>query len=882
MNDTGVDRENTKAYYLYMKKNSIEKPTGNDPDFYKKEYEKNQKIENLIVTLSADFFSVDSKNIEKTIHRWMIEIANTLDADISVIFLKNSYNHFFISDYWRKETIIKPTFYDPVETFPYLTSLILKGNIITVSSIDELPNEAEIDKINLKKFGTESFLLFPLGVSEQILGSFLFAYKAPHVFRDKSFIDKIRFIVHIFSAVLRREYDLEKMKERIEYESLLSHLSKDFVTIKTDEIDNRITYWLHKSAESLGVERALLYKLNDEDKFYLTNTWRLSESKPVASYDPEKHFPWINNQLRANKKVIITNLTAFPEEAQIDKSNMPPGKTISALVLPLFAENKIVGALAYYSTKLKFNLSTDLTQRLETIGQVFATALLRQRTSRNLEEEKERLAVTLKSIGDGVITTDILGNITLLNNVAEELTGWTQNEARGVPLSMIFKIIDERTGEPLRSPVEKVLETSGIVTLSNHTVLIDKKGDRKIISDSGAPIKDSEGHILGVVLVFRDITLESKKEADILKLKRLESIGVLAGGIAHDFNNILTGIMGNINLALLSDNKTSEVKIYLEKSIKGCERAAALTQKLLTFSRGGAPVKENASIDEIVTESIDFILHGSNIRTETFIQDGLWAAKVDRNQISQVIQNLILNSVEAMPDGGIISLSCKNRVLGKKFANQGNYIQITIKDTGTGIAKENLERIFDPYFSTKNSSSGLGLAITHSIINKHEGFIEVTSEHEKGTEVSLFLPATAYYSVLPLNTKEQEPLQTTGKYSILVMDDEQIIRTLLEAMLDNLGHTVISVKNGEEAVTAYQHNNFDLVILDITIPGGMGGIETIQVLKNIDPGVKALVSSGYANSPILSDFESYGFLAALAKPYLLQELEAAVNKVMQK
>jgi len=865
-----------------MKKKSMKKPTGNDPDFYKNEYEKNQKVEKLIVTLSEDFFSVDTKNIEKTMHRWMIKIAKTLDADKSVIFFKNTNNNFFISDFWRKENIVKPTFYTLVETFPYLASLILKGNIITVSSIDELPNEAKVDKINLKKFGTESFLLFPLGESEHILGAFLFAYMAPHDFRNKNFIDRITTIVHIFSALLRREYDLEKMKERIEYESLLSHLSKDFVTIKADEIDNRITYWLHKSAESFEVEKALLYMLNDEDKFYLTNTWRSSENQPVAPYDPEKQFPWISNQLRANKKVIITNLTVFPEEAQIDKSNIPPGKTISALALPLFTEDKIVGALAYCSTKSTFNLNGDLIQRLETISQVFATALLRQRTSRNLQEEKERLAVTLKSIGDGVITTDILGNITLLNNVAEEITGWSQNEVRGVPLSLIFKIIDERTGEPLYSPVAKVLETSGIVTLSNHTVLIDRKGDRKIISDSSAPIKDSGGHILGVVLVFRDITLESKREADILKLKQLENIGVLAGGIAHDFNNILTGIMGNINLAAMSGENGSEEHDYLMKSLKGCERAAALTHKLLTFSRGGAPVKENASIDEIVTESIDFVLHGSNIQTETFIQDGLWAAEVDRNQISQVIQNLILNSVEAMPDGGIISLSCKNRILGEKFAKQGNYIQITIKDTGKGITKENLDKIFDPYFSTKSSNSGLGLAITHSIINKHEGFIEVTSEHGKGTEVSLFLPATSHYSVLPNNTKEQEPLQTTRKYSILAMDDEQPIRTLLEAMLGSLGHTVTSVKNGEEAVTVYQHNNFDLVILDITIPGGMGGIETIQMLKNIDPEVKALVSSGYANSPILSDFESYGFLAALAKPYLLQELEAAVNTVMQK
>ncbi len=244
------------------------------------------------------------------------------------------------------------------------------------------------------------------------------------------------------------------------------------------------------------------------------------------------------------------------------------------------------------------------------------------------------------------------GNITLLNSVAEELTGWDQKEAEGKPVTEVFRIIDEATGKERQSPVEKVLKTASIVNLANHTLLVDKEGTKKVIADSGAPIKDAKGEIIGVVLVFRDITLESKREADILKLKKLESIGVLAGGIAHDFNNILTGIMGNINLAVMNRENSNDAQEYLMKSLKGCDRAASLTHKLLTFSKGGAPVKENASIDEIVTESIDFVLHGSSIKTETFIQEGLWIPEVDRNQISQVIQNIIMNSVESMPRGG--------------------------------------------------------------------------------------------------------------------------------------------------------------------------------------------------------------------------------------
>ncbi|RKX90571.1 MAG: hypothetical protein DRP59_09660 [Spirochaetes bacterium] len=301
---------------------------------------------------------------------------------------------------------------------------------------------------------------------------------------------------------------------------------------------------------------------------------------------------------------------------------------------------------------------------------------------------------------------------------------------------------------------------------------------------------------------------------------------------------------------------------------------------MLTFSKGGVPVKENASIGEIITESTDFILHGSSINTNVSIPDNLWETKVDREQISQVIQNLILNSMEAMPSGGTISISCKNLITIGNDQREHRYIQIKIKDSGTGIKQESLNRIFDPYYSTKATGSGLGLAVTFSIINKHDGFIEVESEPGKGTEFFIHLPVCESIEKEITGNDRKQTAYSKISCTILVMDDEKSIRKLLTSMLTSLKHSVTAVENGKEAVEAYKKNKFDLVILDITIPGGMGGLETIKELKKINPNVRAIVSSGYANSPVLARYTDYGFSGALAKPFHADDLKEIIEKVI--
>ncbi len=846
-----------------------------------KQQDENQlKFDTLLSTLSTDFANFNSENFEETIYLWMKEIALTLNAEIAVLFQRNIKGNLYISDFWRKENTSKPVIYDPAEAFPYLTSAVLKGEIIAASSFKDLPAEAVIDKKNLQKMGTSSFLFFPLGTDEHILGSFLFAYKTKIVSWDKVFIKKLKFIIHIFSSLIKNEQDKNQLEERVKYESLLANLSRDFVSVKHSEIADKITFWLHEASSILGSDRALVFKLDKKNKFYISTTWKSEEGKNIVPYDPEILFPWMASQLRKFKPVVIPDLSAFPKEASIDRNNMSVIGAVSVLVLPIVVGNLILGALAFSSATPKYKFTKEFVQRFQIISQTFASAILRYNTEINLALEKERLSITLESIGDGVITTDASGKITLLNNIAEQLTSWKSEEAIGKNISEIFDIRDERTGELQICPVNKVLKSGEIVTLLNHTVLIGKTGLETPIADSAAPIKDSEGNMLGVILVFRDVTLEKQRESNILKLKKIESVGVLAGGIAHDFNNILTGILGNIDLALISKMEPSEIQRYLNNAAKGCKRAASLTQRLLTFSKGGSPVKENASIGEIIKESIEFSLHGSNIKAECSIPENLWTSKVDRDQIDQVIQNLIINSIESMIDGGLLTVKCKNIILNKDHPREGKYIEIKIIDTGIGIDKKNMDNIFDPYFSTKETGSGLGLAITYSIINNHNGFIEVNSKQGEGTEFTVYLPSDENKNNKPGIKLDSKIYNSNDHYSILIMDDDDEIQKMLEIILKKLGHSVVTTSNGKETINKFESENFDLIILDITIPGGMGGVETISKLKIIDPNVKAIVSSGYADSQVISDYKTYGFSGSLTKPYLIDDLKKIIDDIM--
>ena len=509
-----------------------------------------------------------------------------------------------------------------------------------------------------------------------------------------------------------------------------------------------------------------------------------------------------------------------------------------------------------------------------------------RRAETDLAAEKERLAVTLRSIGDGVITVDVEGKISLVNEVAEKLTGWRHSLAYGRPLTEVFRVMDNKTREFCSEPLTRLLATGYIVELPHYAVLVAKDRAERVIQSSAARIHGRNGVDLGAVLVFRDITEQRAIFEEALRAEKLDSLGILAGGIAHDFNNILTAILGNLSLAKLHCSPGDRLFPRLDEAEKASLRAKDLTHQLLTFAKGGAPLKHTASLRDLIKDSATFALRGANVRCEFHLAPDLWPAEVDEGQISQVVHNLAINAVQAMPDGGVVTMTAENVTIESgdpSSLKPGRYLRICIQDRGVGIAPEHLPHIFDPYFTTKQKRSGLGLATSYSIVKKHEGLITVESEAGKGTRFCIFLPASDRAVAQAPAPKARAP---RGKGRVLVMDDEDLIRELAVTGLSHLGYQVDTVADGAEALRVYREAResgqpFAAVIMDLTVPGGMGGREAIKQLLIMDPGAKAIVSSGYSNDAVMANYRQFGFKGVVAKPYKIEELAEAVNTLVQ-
>jgi two-component system, cell cycle sensor histidine kinase and response regulator CckA len=511
----------------------------------------------------------------------------------------------------------------------------------------------------------------------------------------------------------------------------------------------------------------------------------------------------------------------------------------------------------------------------------------RKRAEEALAREKERLAVTLASIGEGAIATDTTGAVTFMNRAAEELTGWRQDEALGRKLSSVFTFIDEGTRSTIEDPTEAVLRTGAPASLPEGAMLVSRGGQERLIADSAAPIRDGDGRMIGMILVFRDVAEKRRLEEEIRKSQKLESLGILAGGIAHDFNNVLTGIIGNASVARLTmhpDEKLSDALLDIEKAAL---RARKLTQQLLTFSKGGAPIRKATSLGELIGDTVRFALSGSNVSPVLSLPDDLRQVDADAEQISHTINNIVMNAREAMPEGGSITVQAENVDVDGGPAlplAAGKYVKISLRDTGVGMPREDLSKIFDPYFTTKGEShSGLGLAVAYFVVKKHGGLITVDSEPEVSTTFTIYLPAAAAARA----RVETAPaaVEGPGHGRILVMDDEEIVRKVLEKILGRFGYETAFAKDGAEAVDMYRSamevgRPFDAVIMDLTVTGGMGGREAIELLRLIDPSAKAIVSSGYSDDPVMADFRRYGFDGVIAKPFRADELREALGRVL--
>ncbi len=403
-----------------------------------------------------------------------------------------------------------------------------------------------------------------------------------------------------------------------------------------------------------------------------------------------------------------------------------------------------------------------------------------------------------------------------------------------------------------------------------------------------APARDSAGNVIGAIEMMIDITEKKRTEALQQRLQTIERLGQLAGGIAHDFNNLLMGLFGNIEIAILQLPAEHEAQVALQDAHQALDQTRRITTRLLTFAKGGNPVIETVDIRRDIPDTVRFNLAGSNVAAKFEISEDLWSVNADKGQLGEVVANLTVNAREAMPAGGTLHVRAEN-VSGnsENFASERceGMIKLTFKDEGIGIPARLQERVFEPYFSTKQRGSGLGLAVVHSIVIRHKGHIEVESSPGNGTTFTVFLPA-GVETRMPAATEiapDADP-SSCASLRILLMDDEKTVQVAASRMLGKLGHTVEIAADGREAIAKYKiamtHGKpFDVTIIDLTIPGGMGGKAAIKELRKIDPSVKALVFSGYASDPVMACFMDYGFSGRLEKPLTMRELKREISRL---
>ncbi|MEM6793482.1 MAG: ATP-binding protein [Acidobacteriota bacterium] len=528
------------------------------------------------------------------------------------------------------------------------------------------------------------------------------------------------------------------------------------------------------------------------------------------------------------------------------------------------------------------------------------------RRTAELEASEDRYRKTFRAIEDGVITTDEKGRVALLNPGAQAITAWRESEAVGRSVDDVLRLYqipgdfgvlggggDAAAAEKREAAMGALAAGETAVALLTDTIretmgptrtalLEDKNGERRQVELTSAPIL-SEGSLSGMVFAFRDISDRQRIEAELARAQKLEAVGILAGGIAHDFNNLLTVLLGNLSLVRDSGRLNAEDQQLLSDGESALMRARELTHQLLTFSSGGAPIREAASIHEVIEDSASFVLSGSKVRCTLDLEADLSVVDIDAGQISQVLNNLLINASQAMPGGGEIRVVGRNVDRGPDPLGPGAFVRIDVIDTGTGIAPELLDRIFDPYFSTKEEGRGLGLASAYSIVKNHEGLLTVDSEPGRGTRFHLFLPVSS--AALPLHDAGPDS-SYQGFGRVLIMDDDPVVRRTSGAMLQRLGFEVSFAEDGRQAIDLYEQamsdsRRFAIVMMDLTVPGGMGGQDAMNRLLSIDPRVRAVVYSGYSNDPVMANHLDYGFAGRLSKPFRLPELRRVFERILK-
>lgn len=504
-------------------------------------------------------------------------------------------------------------------------------------------------------------------------------------------------------------------------------------------------------------------------------------------------------------------------------------------------------------------------------------------SAKKIDEERERLAVTLRSIGEGVIATDIHGKILIINRLAKKMLQLSKASAIGNTIDTVLGDNIKQVKDAMQNLIDQTLRTGHTAEHNQIIEMTTNQRTSRLVMLTASPIRDRSSQVAGTVLVISDVTDRQKLMNNMQRIDKLNSLGILAGGIAHDFNNLLGGVFGYIDIAKSHADPNSAVALYLDKALTVYDRAKDLTQQLLTFSKGGEPKRKTGHLGNLAKKTMRFVLSGSNIMGQCFMPTDLWLADFDENQLGQVLDNLLINAQQAMAEGGHVKIVLENVFIDSTEPlplEAGRYVKMIVSDTGNGIPANILHHIFDPFFTTKKSGNGLGLATCYSIIEKHQGYINVDSEIGVGTSFIIYLPASEN-TTIELNTTDE----TThfGKGTVLIMDDEAFMREILANMLQKNGYNVLETATGNEAlktVRSLKEEAVDLsvAIFDLTVPGDIGGTDIIDQFKSVFPDVPVFASSGFSENPVMSSPQQYGFDASINKPYREADLMNLIQK----
>lgn len=564
-----------------------------------------------------------------------------------------------------------------------------------------------------------------------------------------------------------------------------------------------------------------------------------------------------SDRSQANFAQILDKQKIQPSEYILKRSN---GETFPALTIatPRFEDNEACGLRGILIDITDRKLLEDQLRE----AQAFSTAII-------------------NNIADPIFVKNDQHQFILSNDAFQNFSGHSRANTLGKTAHDLFP---KKEADLFQNKDIEVFATGKAIEYEQ--TVTDTDGQQHIVIEKKTVFTSADGKKV-LVGIIKDITERKFMEQELLKNQKLKSISVLAGGIAHDFNNILTAIIGNISLMKVLVDRKSKVFERLTETEKASLQAKELTHQLLTFSHGGAPVKSTVSLINLINDSVTFTLRGTKVRGILSPTENIWPVDIDEGQMSRVIHNIVINAVQAMPDGGDLSVQATNLTTGDVNGLPiplGNYVCVSVTDTGTGIPDDIISSIFDPYFTTKDEGSGLGLAIAHSVIQRHKGHLVIESEEGKGTTCIIYLPASKKEA--PKHEHAEDALPS-GTGTILLMDDEKIIHDTVSAMLDFLGYEVECALDGQEALSMYQQKlsddcPYDAVIMDLTIPGGMGGQEAIKKLLQIDPNARALVSSGYSEDPIMANFIDYGFLGVIEKPFQLPKIATTLEGILAK